>query len=378
MKKYFVGVMTGTSLDGIDVAVAEFDIKTGSSISIHSYNTYPFSLLYKIYIKKLIHEETTLEKISMLNYYLGHAISKTVLKHLEEHNISPYEVEAIGAHGQTIWHQPEKKKIMNTNLNSTLQALSGPVLAVKSGIEAITDFRAADIAAGGSGAPLQPIFDHYFLRESGKDVVVLNIGGISNITFLEASGYRDDIIAFDTGPGNILIDSVMSKLYNKDYDEDGDVASTGRLNHDLLYKLLSISFINNDPPKSTGRELFNIKLLEDLDAFSIKSQDLVCTLTHYTALSISKNIENYCTTKPFILKASGGGARNKMLMRLLADYIPNAEVQLITLDDKDITDSREALLFAFLAYLRKNKIHGNITSVTGAKREKILGSVSLP
>lgn len=370
--------MTGTSLDGIDIAVANFDVNNGSYIKVHSFETYPFPDEYSNYIKKIISGDVNLKDISMLNYYLGYKISEIVLTHLKKHNLSPKEIFAIGAHGQTMWHQPNESSLFNKKIRSTLQLLSGPILAIETGIEAITDFRAADIAAGGSGAPLQPIFDHYFLRESNNDCVVLNIGGISNVTYLSANSDKDEIIAFDTGPGNMLIDLAVSEYYNLKYDNNGEIAGKGNLNNDLLKKLMNIDFISKKPPKSTGRELFNAALLEDIGAYNIKSEDLACTLTHFTAKSIAKNIERYCTKSPFKLKVSGGGAKNNTIMNLLSDYIPNSEVELITLDNYDITDSRESLLFAFLAYLRKNNLPGNIKSVTGANAEKVLGSLSLP
>jgi len=217
------------------------------------------------------------------------------------------------------------------------------------------------------------------LRSTENDIIVLNIGGIANITYLPKNCKKNQVIAFDTGPGNVLIDSYVSEYYNLPYDKDGDIARRGKLNEDLFSELTKIDFIYNPPPKSTGRELFNIKMLKRLIKkikINPKKEDVVNTITHFTAFSIAENIRRFAKPESKII-VSGGGVMNRYLMELLQKKLPNSLIGLS--DEYGIPyNAKESISFAYLAYLTLNGKFGNIKSVTGAVKDSVLGCISKP
>ncbi|MBK9248373.1 MAG: anhydro-N-acetylmuramic acid kinase [Ignavibacteria bacterium] len=292
-------------------------------------------------------------------------------------SITPEQLDGIGFHGQTVWHAPKPTKKLYTKLGNTLQLTSGQTLAALLSTTVVSDFRSADVALGGQGAPLVPLFDSVFLRDSTRNVIALNIGGIANITLLPASK-AEPVIAFDTGPGNVLIDASTTMFFGKNYDKNGSIAAAGRPIRTMLEQLKDHKFISQKPPKSTGREVFNKSWLEKRirTTFqpSIPSEDVVRTITEFTSWSIAENIRLFADPTSKII-ASGGGIHNKTLMQLLKNELPKASI--ITSDEIGInSDAKEALCFAFLAYRTLGGLTGNIPSVTGASREAILGSVS--
>lgn len=371
-KDLYLGIMTGTSVDAIDIAVASFE--SGGIENIVA-DEFAFSVELQNHLKSLT-GDISLKSLSQLNIRYTEEVANTVNEFLAKHSLDKSRVRAIGFHGQTLWHQPDSELYLGVATRSTNQLGSASHLAIRTGIDTVGDFRTADMAVGGQGAPLIPIFDYAFLSDKTQDTIVLNIGGIANITYLQAGGTKTEVIAFDTGAGNCLIDLAMKHLYNKDYDKNGEIGRSGKPNQSVLDSLMSEPYINKVYPKSTGKELFNAEFLDKRKVYTLTPEETISTLTHFTALSIAHNISKL-TDSNYVLKMTGGGARNSYLMELISEYCPNAKVEKTKLDGIEISDSREALLMAYLAYLRIEEKSGNMPSVTGATREVMLGCLTL-
>ncbi len=362
------GMMTGTSLDAVDVAVVLFR-SAGGRFEHELIASWEFALdpVLKENILEVINDRVEISVISALNFELAAQYALALEICLEENNLSKEDVEMIGAHGQTVWHAPEA--------GHTLQLISLPALAAFTGIPVAGDFRSADIALGGQGAPLMPVFDYHFLR-SDKSRITLNIGGIANVTLLPANCTKSEVRAWDTGPGNVWIDCAVNRLVAADYDEDGEIARSGVLIPGLADELKSLKYIKQEPPKSTGRELFSEELLTlILESFgSSRVIDIIHTITWFTAWSIAENIRLFAGTNSEFI-CSGGGVKNNYLIELLQNELPG--VKIISSEEVGIpSDSKEAAGFAFLAYLRMAGMPGNLPSVTGAERECVLGSIA--
>ncbi len=368
--KLICGLMSGTSLDGIDCAIVEF---ADSKFKLKYYKEIPYADETKQLIKKIISDKITVSEISFLNIKLSYEYAEAVKITCEEAKINLNEIVAVGLHGQTVWHNPENKD----NIPNTLQLGSVSTLSNLLNLTVVGDFRTADMTNGGQGAPLVPIFDFNFLKSNTNDIIALNIGGIANITYLPKDCEKKQVIAFDTGPGNILIDSYVSDYFNLPYDKNGEIARSGKLNNDLFNKLKKNDFIYKKPPKSTGRELFNLdlinKLLKDIKNI-VNNEDIINTLTKFTAYNIAENIRLYANPKSTII-ASGGGVKNHFLMELLHKELLLSKIKIS--DEFGIPyNAKEAISFAYLAYLTLNGKPGNIKSVTGAKKECVLGIVA--
>lgn len=372
------GLMSGTSLDGIDVAIAEFTTDAqGVHFKVITHQTIPYSDEIRSEIVRCIEKKITISDVSFLTVALAEYHAHAVRTACASCSIPPEQLDGIGFHGQTVWHAPKPSKKLGTLLGNTLQLSSGQTLAALLNTTVVSDFRSADIALGGQGAPLVPMFDEAFLRDSSRNVIALNIGGIANITLLPASK-SEPIRAFDTGPGNVLIDASTKMFFGKNYDANGAIAEAGRTIRPMIAQLKEHKFISQKPPKSTGREVFNAswldKRLRTTFQPSIPSEDVVRTITEFTAWSIAENIRLFADPSSKII-ASGGGIHNKTLMQLLRDELPAAEI--CTTNDIGIdSDAKEALCFAYLAYRTLGGLPGNIPSVTGASREAILGAIS--
>ena len=368
----YIGLMTGTSLDGVDTAICKFDYD-GNNFKVEElfFRTYPYSDKIKEMIGGIISDSKLLRDISQLNFALSKIYADAVNNALQESGISRESISAIGMHGQTIWHQPNPKPFSGMHISSTFQAGNISALNALTSIPVIGDFRSADVALGGQGAPLVPIFDYHFLKNQSKNVVALNIGGIANITYLPKACTIDDVIAFDTGPGNVLLDIAAKKYFGKNYDPDGSLARQGKTDIPKLNELMNLEYISKPAPKSTGREFFNILLFNKYFENYSNGFDAHNTLTHFTAKSIAENIRSLSTPVDEVIVA-GGGARNSFLLELLGNYLP--DVKVLTSEKIGIgIDSKEAVCFAFLAYLHDLKLQGNIPSATGAKKAVVLG-----
>lgn len=383
------GLMTGTSLDGIDVAICDISNSEGRpKCELLAFDMLDYPAGFADYVRSVICTPNW-EDISFLHFALPKLYAEAIRKVADENKIELSKIELIGMHGQTIWHSPVPKTRYGVTTGSTMQLGDGSVLAKLLGIPVVSDFRSGDVALGGQGAPLVPRFDDDFFSDDLHDVVCLNIGGMANITYIPAGKFRDKktdtgncwaaVIAFDTGPGNILINTAIKKYFGKEYDEDGAIATSALVNNNLLNALMQDTYVNAAPPKSTGREYFNeVFLTEKLNMAGglevLNPCDIIATLTRFTAESIAFNIRKFAKV-PGVLYVSGGGARNKTILQMLHELLPEAEIKLP--DELGIpSDAKEAIAFAYLAWLTKNHISGNLPSVTGASADTVLGSIS--
>ena len=357
----YIGVMSGTSLDGIDIALCSINNDKIKTINTKEYN---YNTKIKKDVLKAISTPISLEFIGTLNHKLGLMYTKALNEFLIEFNINSKDIKAIGLHGQTIWHSP------NTPYPFSMQIGDGSLVAKKLQIDVVNDFRSGDIANSGQGAPLTPAFHKAFFdrKSTDKQTAVLNLGGISNITILS-----DDFKGFDVGVANILCDYWINKHQNKTFDKDGAWASQGKVNNELLQVLLSDPYFKQLPPKSTGREYFNASWLENkLEQFTdISTIDVQTTLVEFTIVPIIDALKNYKINR---LIVCGGGAHNSFLMDRLSLKLESIEV--IKSDDIGIDSTfLEAIAFAWLAYKRVNHQSIDLQTITGSSKPSILGAI---
>ena len=379
-----IGLMSGTSADGVDAALVKiFGSGMKTKVQLVSFETFPFPEQVKeMVLSASSSSRGTVDLVCHLNFRLGDIFANAALNVLKKANVENSKVSFIGSHGQTIRHLPEGHENFPENLPSTLQIGEPSVIAEKTGIKTIADFRSRDMAAGGLGAPLSP-FAHFLLFHDKKDSrIVHNIGGISNLSFLPKEGMIDNVIAFDTGPGNMLIDGLVSHLSHgkKQFDEGGKWAKKGEINNDLLSFMMNHPFIKKPPPKATGREefgdIFLHNILSKAEKHKIPDNDLVTTVTAFTAESIVSNYKEHIfkIDLPSDIIFCGGGIHNQFLMGLLKKKLP--EFIISTTEKYGISpDALEAITFAILA---NETLHGNFSnlpSVTGAKRKVLLGKI---
>ena len=364
--------MTGTSVDSVDTALCRFYMESGSfRFDLLNYKEYEINSDIRKLIFRITSNKFTIKELSQLNFYLAYLFSDCSQGVCKEIGFDFKNVDLISIHGQTLWHNPIPEQFTDKFISSSLQLTSISALSAILKKEVIGDFRAADIALGGQGAPLVPIFDYYFLRDEKKDIVALNIGGIANITIIPKNCSSQNLIGFDTGPGNMLIDIAVSKYFNKKFDENGEIAKSGQLIEKLYKDLLRIDFIYQVPPKSTGREFFNYQLLNSMVNEDYLPNDVIRTITQFSAFSIAHNIKKYAPINSMIV-VSGGGRMNSYLIDLLNTEL--IDYDLMKIDELNINgDAKEAICFAFLGYLYKMHLHGNINSISGATKEIILG-----
>ncbi len=376
-----IGIMTGTSLDAIDIALAEFSVVKGRPMA-KTLAAGDFLLPdgFRAGVLNMISGRAAMAEISALNYYISGIYAEATEKFLRASGLTRAEIDAVGVHGQTVWHEPRGARFLDKEIRSTLQLGNISVIAKLCGITTVGDFRSGDMALGGQGAPLVPVFDSEFLALPDEDVIALNIGGIANITLIPAGGDKRAVRAFDTGPGNMLTDLYAESLAGMPYDEGGRMAARGRVCGALLEELKSEPFIYSDPPKSTGRELFNRDFVSNAiiraQLESVSPEDLLATLTKFTVFCISDNIKRHGFIKGKIY-VSGGGLKNDYLMELLKTELRGFTVESCETRGID-PDRKEALCFAYLAWLVLAGRSGNLPSVTGAKSESLLGLIALP
>ncbi len=383
-KKLVIGLMSGTSVDGIDAALVEIQ-NSGSKTKIKQlyFATYAYPEGLKEFIlTNSIKETSNVEDICRLNFLIGKLFAKAAYRLCKDYGISIKDVDLIGSHGQTIHHLPQKKNLFGEEVNATLQIGDPSVISKLTGVVTVGDFRIGDMALGGEGAPLVPYFDFLMFRSNRINRCLLNIGGISNITFLPKKCKVDDVIAFDTGPGNILIDLLMQRYYNKKFDEDGKIAFTGKINEELHQKIINHDkFINLNPPKSTGREYYNQKFIDSIleTHIPISPQDIIATFSNYTAFVSFYNYKKFLEKKAKIseLIVSGGGANNEFILNALKKYF-EPEIKVKKLENANFTsDAKEAVCFAVYANETISEKPINIPAVTGANQKTILGKICL-
>lgn len=358
---YFIGIMSGTSLDGVDVALATFEENACQLIATH-FVPYPADLKNQLLaLHSKIDNELAIT--ALMGNQLAVIYAQSVNELLAKQQVSPNQIKAIGCHGQTIRHQPE--------LGFTLQIGNSALLAELTNITVVSDFRSRDIAAGGQGAPLVPAFHLAIFGDKQKNRAIVNIGGIANITVLAKNG---DVLGFDTGPGNMLLDSWAKLRLGKDYDADGAWAATGVVLNTLLADMLAEPYFMLPPPKSTGRDLFNDHWLKQHLLYPhLRSQDVARTLVALTARSIYNAIAQDCGQIDEVYLC-GGGARNTLLVNNLKELLGDKKV--LATDDLGVgVDWVEAVAFAWLAKQTLENKPSNLPAVTGAKGLRVLGAI---
>jgi anhydro-N-acetylmuramic acid kinase len=345
------GIMSGTSLDGIDVAIV--DVR-GARFRVLAYSTTPYAAKVRQGLLAISNRETHTARIAEWNFRLAELYAAAVKRTWRK------PLDLVGCHGQTIYHARD----------CTLQIGSGSVLAERLGAPVVSDFRPRDMAAGGRGAPLVPFFDYRLLRHARIARVALNIGGIANVTVIPAGAAIDDVIAFDTGPGNMVIDQLVGRMHGGRFDRGGRIAQRGTLDEALLEKLLRDPYLRAKPPKTAGREQYGP---EFADRFPANASG-VRTATAFTAASIAEGIRRFGgATRELIV--SGGGVHNPVLMSYLAAFLPDVRIR--TIDEFGVhSDAKEAVAFALLAAETAAGRPSNVPSATGARRAVVLGEIA--
>lgn len=373
-----IGLMSGTSLDGLDIACCEVDgCYTDTTVRLLQYEEVkmPSALREKIQTA-CDPERSSTPLVCSLNFELGIWFGKCTAEFMRKNGLHPQEIGCIASHGQTVFHIPSAE---NGFCRSTLQLGAPAAIAWETDCRVVSDFRSMDMAAGGEGAPLVPYTDYILYRSREKTRILMNIGGIANITWLKKNGSEEDIIAFDTGPGNMMIDEAMRHFFGKEYDADGKAASSGRICADLLADLKRIPYVYEEPPKSTGRELYGRQMMAGLfeQYPQVSGCDFAATLTAYTAWSAAENIRRFLDpldpAEEVIV--SGGGAHNPCLLQMLASELPDRRV----LRQEDLgfrSDAKEAVAFAVLAHETLQGHYANMKKATGAVTSVVLGSIT--
>jgi anhydro-N-acetylmuramic acid kinase len=349
------GVMSGTSLDGIDVVVVEVK---GRHIETVGFQSTPYSAETRAAILAISDATTQTSAISRLNFQLGELYARAVLRAVRRFG----PVKLIGCHGQTIYHEGAK---------NTLQIGEAAVIAERCGVPVVSNFRARDIAAGGQGAPLVPYVDYLLFRHRTRTRVALNIGGIANITVIPAGSAPDKVVAFDTGPGNMVVDSLAREL-GLPYDRGGKIAERGTVNTALLDELIADRYYRLKPPKSVGREQYGAAFVEQLKTTGLPIDDLIATVTVLTAATVALAVR---PLGPVDLIVSGGGAHNPQIMAHLSGFLPDAALSRST-DHGIDADAKEAIAFAVLAHETWHDRPANLPSATGARRAVVLGEIT--
>jgi len=359
MNELYIGVMSGTSLDGVDISLCEIK---NDSFELVNWAEYPFDIDLKEDILKAINDSITLKKIGEIDIRLAKLFSSAINTFIVTNKINKKSVKAIGLHGQTLWHEP------NSKYPFSMQLGNANVVTLETGIKVVSDFRQKDVSLGGQGAPFAPAFHQYLFSRLDGDIAVLNIGGMANLSLL-----GENLIGFDTGCGNVLMDLWINKNKSLAYDKDGDWAKSGEVNKKLLNEMLTEAFFEKVAPKSTGRELFNddwLKLHLDTNT-QLKAEDVQATLLELTVTSVAKEVQKTDTT---LLIVCGGGVKNIQLMKRLDNVLWDVEV--VSSDECGVSSEyMESMAFAWLAYKRIHKEKVQLSSVTGAKEDTTLGVI---
>ena len=353
--RLIIGLMSGTSLDGLDIALCRFSgsgLKT--RIELVQFATIPFGEDFKDQIRSVFSKRIVdLEKVCVLNGWVALQHAEMILQCLKQWNINPEDVDLIASHGQTIYHAPKLLHPDDIFGNATLQIGDGDHLAVATGIITVSDFRQKHIAAGGEGAPLAVYGDYFIFSKEGENRIMLNIGGIANFTYLPGNLDATAIFSTDTGPGNTLMDAYVQQHFKLPFDRDAAIASNGEVNEPLLKELLNNSFFENAFPKTTGPELFNLSYLEKAKQKAgiefISHFDAMATINRFSAVTIAEALQRTLNKdQNYTIYTSGGGMHNPLLMKQISEILPGYVFN--TTDALEINpDAKEALLFAILA-----------------------------
>jgi anhydro-N-acetylmuramic acid kinase len=382
--KRIIGLMSGTSLDGLDIAVCNF---TGhglaTKITVEHFETIAYNDEFRKDVLSIFSkEQVSLEKLCLLNALIGTVHAKMINACLQKWSISNAKVDIIASHGQTIYHAPQSLHKQLNYPNATLQIGDGDHIAVKTGIITLSDFRQKHVAAGGEGAPLAVYGDYLIFGKAGEHRVLLNIGGIANFTFLHASMQLHEVFSTDVGPGNTLMDAFIQKEFaGKNFDENATIALQGEFNSSLLDALKQHPFFAQSFPKTTGPELFNLdylyKSIEVSNTTHLSKYDIMATLNRFTAEAIVNTLQMSVPVNNYSIYISGGGMHNPLLMQHLQTLLPNISIQ--TTQDLNIhPDAKEAVLFAILANECLSNPNNNTLKNSNGVPSIAMGKISLP
>lgn len=375
------GVMSGTSADGIDVALVRI-LGRGFNLRLkllaHEHFNYP-SPVRDAVLQAMNSMHASVADLSRLNFLLGDLYAEAIRKTCQRSKTK--KLELVGCHGQTIYHQGDRAAYLGKNVACTWQTGEVAVIAERLRVPVVSDFRPADMAAGGKGAPLVPFLDYVLFRDRHVGRIVQNLGGIANLTAIPANARPEDVIAFDTGPGNMVIDQLMQLLFNQPYDHNGDVAATGHILEPVLEETSRNPFFGRKPPKTAGREEFGREFVKEFlkRCGNAAKADIITTATALTGMSIALALKKLVQAKGGFQDylVSGGGVANESLMSMLAMGASGLGLNLYRTDDFAVpSQAKEAMAFAALAYQTWHRQPSNIPSATGAKRPVVLGKIS--
>jgi len=375
------GVMSGTSADGIDVALLRI-LGRGFNLRLqllaHEHFNYPKAVREAV-LQAMNSMQASVADLSRLNFLLGELYAGAIQNTCQRGGIE--KLDLIGCHGQTIYHQGDPSAHLGKNIACTWQTGEGAIIAERLRVPVVSDFRPADMAAGGKGAPLVPFLDYVLFRDRRVGRIVQNLGGIANLTAIPANAKPEDVIAFDTGPGNMVIDQLTQLLYKRPYDRNGNIAATGHILEPVLEETLRNPFFRRRPPKTAGREEFGREFVKQFLKRCGKAAkpDIIATATALTGISIAGVLKNLVRTKgayrDYIV--SGGGVFNQSLMSMLETTASAIGLTLRHTDDFGIpSQAKEAVAFAVLAYQTWHRQPSNIPTATGANRAAVLGKIS--
>jgi anhydro-N-acetylmuramic acid kinase len=375
------GVMSGTSADGIDVAVVRLmgrGFRTRFQLLSHKHFEYPATVRRAV-LAAMNAENISVTDLSRLNFLLGELYAEAVANAARD---AGTKIELVGCHGQTIYHQGAGKKFLGRDVTCTWQTGEGAVIAERVGVPVVSDFRVADMAAGGQGAPLVPYLDFLLYRHARRGRIVQNIGGIGNLTAIPKGASPEQVVAFDTGPGNMVMDALAERMYDQPFDRDGKIAATGVVIDRVVAKILGAPFFKKLGPKTAGREQFGREFVKwfvaqcRAEKKRASGADIMATAAALTARSIGLAVRGLGEGfSDYIV--SGGGARNKTLFKMIGDELAPLKLKISTTDEHGLpSEAKEAAAFAVLAYATWNREASNVPSATGAKRSVVLGKVS--
>ena len=384
------GIMSGTSADGINVALIKLvwrgrprrrsSASTNLSFKFIAHAEYPYPKnVRQAVLQAMNAKHASVANLARLNFLLAELYAEAVLATQRRFHL---KAKLIGCHGQTLYHQGEPAKFLGRNLAVTWQTGEGAVLAARAGVPVVSDFRPADMAAAGKGAPLVPFLDYLLYRDDKVGRIVQNIGGIANLTAIPAGASAKQVTAFDTGPGNMVIDAVTERLFGKPYDRDGRIAATGMVLDRVVSDALRLPFFRRNPPKTAGREEFGREFVQQFikRCGRASKADVIATATALTARTIADALRRFVLPprggfRDFVV--SGGGAKNPTLLAMLANELRRLRLTIRASGDFGLpSEAKEAAAFALMAYETWNHRPSNIPSATGAGRPMILGKIS--
>jgi len=376
---YVVGLMSGTSADGIDAALVDIKMESDLQMELIAFEHTPYPEKLRRELQGIMSPgQGTIDELAYLHYFLGQKFGEAALRVIEGSGLERSQVELVCSHGHTVRNLPPREGYFPSRCRMQLGEIA--VIAEITGITTVGDFRPAEVAAGGEGAPLISNFDYHMFTSPESSRIVLNIGGISNVTYLPAGASLEDVRAFDVGPGNMIIDEVVWRLTDgaQSFDQDGQMAAAGVTHAGLLAELMDHPFIKHSPPKSAGREEFGQQFVDQVmarsEALGVAGQDLVATVTEFTAEAIALNCRTHFQRIDELI-AGGGGAYNRTLMGMLQSKLGGAKVS--TTEDYGVPiDAKEAMGFAFLGYQTLHRRPNNVPKATGARHPVIMGKVA--